>query len=217
VLSKATCEYFMWAADDDSWEGFYIEELVREFKNNKAIIAVNFEAQYTDQTGNKFQFFPEGKPFYSFESSSQIDRLKHLLRFNYGNLVYSLYKTNILKKHNIIFVQNEIPFLLQIASQGNWKVLPKIGFYKKTNPVTFKQAQWEKIGGWLPDSFFNVSHFKSLRSVYKYHTEALYHIKKSIDTVELSINDKLKLKNSAKWLIWKHFFYMVIRFKPNPF
>ena len=135
VLSKATCEYFMWAADDDSWEGFYIEELVREFKNNKAIIAVNFEAQYTDQTGNKFQFFPEGKPFYSFESSSQIDRLKHLLRFNYGNLVYSLYKTNILKKHNIIFVQNEIPFLLQIASQGNWKVLPKIGFYKKTNEI----------------------------------------------------------------------------------
>lgn len=217
VVKKATGEYFMWAADDDEWENFYIEQLICEFKNNKAIIAVNFEAQYTDQTGNRFDFFSEGKPFYSFESTYPYDRLYNLLRFNYGNLVYSLYKTSALKNHDLIFVENEIPFLIKIALQGNWKVLPQIGFYKKTNPITYRQARWEKTGGWLPDSFYNFKHIMSLKHIYKYHKEALRYIKKSIDSIKLENNNKLKLVKLAKRLIWKHFIYIVIRYKPKPF
>lgn len=216
VLEKATGEYFMWAADDDEWEKFYIEQLLYEFKNNKTIIAVNFEAQYTDQTGNRFDFFPEGKPFYSFESTCSYNRLYNLLKFNYGDLIYSLYKTSALKNHDLVFVENEIPFLLKIAFQGNWKVLPKIGFYKKTNPVTYRQARWEKTGGWLPNSSYNFSHIKSLKSTYKYHQEALSHIIKSIDSIELEKDKKIKLRKLANWLIWKHFMYLAIRYKPKP-
>ena len=32
VLEQSTGEYFMWAADDDTWEDFYVAKLIHEFE-----------------------------------------------------------------------------------------------------------------------------------------------------------------------------------------
>lgn len=49
----------------------------------------------------------------------------------------------------MIFVENEIPFMLQVIQYGNWRIIPEVGFYKRTNDIIYNQAKWEICGGWL--------------------------------------------------------------------
>jgi len=149
VLQKATGEYFMWAADDDKWELFFIENCVKEFSiSKKEYVAVMLEAQYFSKEG-KFEFFSEGKPFYDFYSEKTKDRLIFMLKNNYGNLYYSLFKRSVLinKNENIIDINsksmNEIPLFLSVISKGNWKVMPQIGLYKKNK---YQNIQTSTVG-----------------------------------------------------------------------
>lgn len=217
VLKNARGEYFMWAADDDEWENFYIEKLVSllEKPSMKRFIAANFEAQYMDENSTRFEYFPEGAHFYDFQSNKVRERIKHILAHNYGNLIYSLYRKEILDQQELVFAENEIPFLLQIAEKGNWRVLPEIGFLKKTVPSTYRQARWEMEGGFLDRSL--KSTWLSLRNTTKYHRIALDNIKTAIDTLNLSIRDQLSLKSWAGYLIWKHWFFLLIGFKLRQF
>ncbi len=224
VLEKATGEYFMWAADDDEWENFYVEKILKEFQSvGNNFVAINFEAQYVENNFKKFEYFAEGKAFYYFYSSSVKSRLKHLLKFNYGNLVYSIYRMNVLEKiNNMIWVKNEIPFMLQIMQYGNWKVIPEVGFYKKTNHNTYMQTKWENYGGKLPKTFislknalksFVINNLGSLR----YHWTAFYNIKYAINSVNLSFLYKTNLIIFSKWLLFVHFLSLLIGYKSPKF
>jgi len=224
VLEKATGEYFMWAADDDEWENFYVEKILKEFQSvGVDFVAINFEAQYVENNFKKFEYFAEGKAFYYFYSDSVKSRLKHLLKFNYGNLVYSIYRMNVLKKiNNMIWVKNEIPFMLQIMQYGNWKVIPEVGFYKKTNHNTYMQAKWENYGGKLPKTFislkialksFVINNLGSLR----YHWTAFYNIKYAINSLNLSFLYKMDLIIFSKWLLFVHFLSLLIGYKSPKF
>ncbi|MFH1461880.1 MAG: glycosyltransferase family 2 protein [bacterium] len=219
VLKKATGEYFMWAADDDEWELFFIESCIKEFYNSKKkYVAVMLEAQYFSKENN-FEFFSEGRPFYDFYSEKTKDRLVFMLKNNYGNLYYSLFKRSVLITENkdIIGINsesmNEIPLFLSVISKGNWKVVPKIGLHKKTGEKTYKQARWEKEGGWFPYPL-NLSYFLSLRYILKYHLMALKEIEARINLIGIETID---LKKMARWSILKHFFYFIVRHKPPCF
>lgn len=221
VLYKAHGEYFMWAADDDEWENFYIEKLVHllELPAMKEFVAANFEAQYIDEHGNPLVFFSEGTPFYNYEADSSFERLQYMLKHNYGNIIYSIYRREALKKDGLIFAQNEIPFLLYITQQGNWRVLPEIGFYKRTTLGTYTQAQWEIKGGYL-DSFTKSSLFKRIQQslpvvvqIFKYHRNAIYFTFKVIDNLNISPQERIQIKNFASTLSWKHFFQLLFRYK----
>jgi glycosyltransferase involved in cell wall biosynthesis len=66
VLQKATGKYFMWAADDDEWELFFIESCINEFsKSKKEYVAVMLETQYFSKE-NKFDFFQRESLFIIF-------------------------------------------------------------------------------------------------------------------------------------------------------
>lgn len=95
VLEKATGEYFMWAADDDIWEPFFINELVDALRKNPQYVAAMMECQYFDDD-QYFDFFNEGSPFYSFQSDNSFSRLKFMLKSNYGNLFYSVFRKDAL-------------------------------------------------------------------------------------------------------------------------
>ena len=214
VLEKATGEYFMWAADDDEWDSSFISITVSFLVNNKNYIAVSTEAQYYDGH-QKFDFFSEGKPFYKFHSDNELERLKYMLKYNYGNLVYGMYRLNILKALPIIFVKNEIPFLVQIIFMGNWKVLPEIRLYKKTNIYTYRQAKWEKVGGKLLDKRFNLNYLKELKNNYYYHKVAYKHIKQAINTLKLSASNKKLCSNYSYKILFRHYMnFVFLRKKP---
>jgi glycosyltransferase involved in cell wall biosynthesis len=218
VLKKASGEFFMWAADDDEWEINYIERIITLFKTTEDnIVAINLEAQYVDEIGEKFDFLAEGQGFYTFISESKIYRLKNLLNNNYGNLIYSIYRKETLNKiENLIFTYNEIPFMLQIVQYGNWKVIPDIGFYKRTTIETYSQAKWEMCGGRLFHSKNSIMAY-FIRSFYsfKYHSIAFRNIITSINSLTLTIKYKLLLKIFVTKILSIHLFWLLIRYKPK--
>ncbi|MGB7537228.1 MAG: glycosyltransferase family 2 protein [Anaerolineales bacterium] len=214
VLQKASGKYFMWAADDDLWNNFFIDELVKLLEREQGnLIAANFEAQYVDDNNNPFGFFPEGRPFYDFESNDAVKRLKHILAHNYGNLIYSLYRREIFDKCDPIFVKNEIPLFLQAASYGNWKVLPDVGFSKRTTMATYRQAKWEKSGGILIRPLVPI---RQLGYIYTYHKKTIGNIELSIDTLNINRSEARLLKAFAGKKIWAHFTWLVLGYKPKP-
>lgn len=223
VLEKATGEYFMWAADDDSWEANFIEVCVSELNRlGLDYVAAITEAQYF-LDGERFDFFSEGQPFYKFSSPDMLDRMVHMLKHNYGNLYYSLFRRNALfDKDKSIFQcldfksLNEIALFLFVLQHGSWVVLPTIGLYKRTNIDTYKQAKWEKVGGKLPNSQIP-GYYKSLSALLKYHKLAIGDIFLTIDHLKLSSIDKAKLKTKASGLLLKHFGCFVTRSKKKAF
>lgn len=221
LLEKARGDYFMWAADDDLWDEYFIETLLLEFKKNNNLVAVMTECQYVKNTDLKktefFDFFPEGQFFYNFHSDNPYLRIKHLLKYNYGNLFYSLYKTQALHEHNRTFFDlidnksmNEIPLFIYVMQKGNWKVIPKICFYKRTNENVYIQAKWEKEGGRLPRTHRITSISKFLK-IYFYHFHALNEIFLVINQLNLSWYEKGKLKFYSFFQIgFSHFIFILI-------
>ncbi len=221
VKENARGEFFMWAADDDVWENFYIEKLANflEMSSKNEFVAVNFEAQYMDENGKQFEFFPEGAPFYNYQATSPFERLQHMLKFNYGNIIYSLYRRNALTKDGLIFAQNEIPFLLQIIRQGNWKVLPETGFYKKIRLSSYTRARWEMEGGSLDVVATEKGLIRRIRqfaSRLTYHECAIKNILQAINTLEISRYHRARLKLLAQQIIWKHLIQLSLGYKRRP-
>lgn len=216
VFRLSSGKYFMWAAHDDLWEPFYIEQLVNTLEElGSSFVAANFEAQYMDEYSTRFEYFSEAAPFYNYISIDPLQRIMHTLSCNYGNLIYSLYRKDVLDRQNLLFSQNELPFLLQATAKGNWRVLPKVGYFKRTIPSTYQQARWEMTGGVLTRSL--KSALFSLRYSTRYHRLALHNIKAAIDTLSFSITDRIALKSLAGRLIWKHWLFLLIGYKPRPF
>ena len=101
-----------------------------------------------DQT--KLPFFPEGAHWYKGqEGMSQLRRLLHVAHHNYGNLIYGVYRRDVLLIRNDETVLsrtnsgNEIPLFLHVAAQGSIVVIPRVLMYKTTSLPTYVQAAWE--------------------------------------------------------------------------
>lgn len=218
VLEMATGEYFMWAADDDIVETFFIERCLNEMGDE--YVAATMEAQYFSDN-MEFEFFAEGVPFYDFYSVDKSKRLEYMLKYNYGNLYYSLFKRVALyKDHTSIFncidvkSLNEIFLFLFVIQKGNWLVIPQIGFHKKTDCKTYEQAKWEKCGGVLPNSN-GFQFYLTLPSKLKYHISALKDIKSIISV--LDVDNKHKLMQLAEKLMSQHYWFLVKRYRPPLF
>jgi glycosyltransferase involved in cell wall biosynthesis len=202
LLAKASGYYFMWAADDDVWEPFFVEGLVDTLRSGgQALVAAVYEAQYFTQWPKTLPFFPEGTPFYSFASDSPFARVRHMLRYSYGNLFYSLYRKEILDRFLSELAHNEIPFLLQVSSQGDWRVLQNVGFYKQTNMGTYRQARWEKMGGFLRPWLLNL--WDSASAV-DYHLKARKSIRSAILSLDLNTTSRKRLTTFSDRLLRRH-------------
>ncbi|HLP80915.1 MAG TPA: hypothetical protein VK141_02840 [Nitrosomonas sp.] len=107
-----------------------------------------------------------------------------------------------------------VSFLLQVAEKGNWRVLPQAGLLKKTTHSTYLQARWEMSGSVLPRSL-RVPR-QSVSSFTKYHRIALENIIAAVKTLNINANDRKLLQALATKLIWRHWFWILIGYKPKP-
>ena len=221
VLEKATGEFFMWAADDDEWEPDFIEKcsvpLQNSYKNYEAVIT---EAQYFVGK-HRFEFFREGEPFYSFYSNNKIQRLKFMLKNNYGNLFYSLFRRKSLFQNgqnlfDLIKIQslNEIFVFLFVIQRGNWKLLPEVGFYKQATKAIYEGAKWEKMGGKLPNSG-SLSFYLGLSSSFLYHINAIKAINQIIKILQISKFQRATLKVLNLCYMIKHICDLILRKKDS--
>lgn len=220
VLDEAETEFFMWAAHDDHWAKDYIESIMECFKQcSSSIAAINTEAIYTINKSEK-KFFAEGKAFYDFEIGDPILRVKHILKNNYGNLFYSIYRREYLynkKAQSILsnlkcYSQNEIPLFLEVALRGNFKVIPEPKFYKETNIETYKIAKWEINGGLLPVTSLK-KYFKCIFLGAIYHFKTLFDLIISILNLNIITKYKIYLISNCFQNILFHYFSMVCIFK----
>ena len=224
VLEQATGEFFMWAADDDEWSPTFIEDCLAEFaRASTDTVAVALEAQYT-RGKDRYEFFSEGAPFYDYVSDRSLDRLRHMLRHNYGNLFYSLFRRRALFQDGTSAFRclnlkslNEIPIFLFVMRQGNWKVSPRVGIYKATNDLTYLQARWEKQGGRLPGMALRAHLQDALVNVLRYHLLALGDVLRSLGRIRIGFLDGLRLKGMSCVLFGRHFLACVARRKRRAF
>jgi glycosyltransferase involved in cell wall biosynthesis len=218
VLERSNGVFFMWAADDDRFEKDFISICLDRFISERDVVAVTTEAQYFSDD-KKFEFFPEGERFYSFSSENPEERLLYIVRYGYGNLFYSIYRRQALVKSGKTLYSrlstndlNEIPFFLVVIEQGNWRVIPRIGFFKKTNDPIYIQARWEMSGGFLAGT--GLKRFPGqLKADFCYHYHSLKDINKAISL--LHVRNKRKIFLSAFWSLAKHFVFLTLHYKPG--
>ncbi|WP_308733010.1 glycosyltransferase family 2 protein [Syntrophus aciditrophicus] len=219
VLEQSTGEYFMWAADDDEWDEHFIQYCTEEFSRlGEDFVAVMMEAQYFSHSG-LYDFFPEGEAFYGSNLDDISDRLCHMLKNNYGNLYYSLFRRSALFEQNTSFFSafelvslNEIPLLLFVSTKGKLMVLPRVGLYKRTTDSTYAQAKWEIQGGKLPNPC-GFRYFLGLPANFQYHKLALRDIQSVITLLKIDKPTKRAVSNMARRIIWAHFLGIVMSYK----
>lgn len=217
VLSMARGEYFLWAADDDAWEPNFVEKCLHALADHPTAIAATLEAQYFNDQEEPFPFIPEGTPFYDVINHSRLSRLLHIVRNNYGNLVYALFRKQALLEDGgrlPPFVLNEIPLLLWAGMKGPYVVLPEVGIYKQTTSETYAQARWEMTGGKLPPTS-RLASWSDMASVFRYHAQAARDIASAINDTPLRPWERHVVKAQVSWTLWAHYAWMLLRWKPR--
>ncbi len=207
VLEESTGEYFMWAADDDRWEPFYIQRCLEVLLQEEgSLVAVALEAQYFSDQG-AFEFFPEGAPFYEGSPKDPFQRLSHLVDHYYGDLALSLFKRSALFEDgqscfsimNLLDLRpfREPPWFLFVTMKGQWKVLPDIGIYKKTTSKTYARERWRRQGGKLPNSNL-IKRIRRFRKIYTAHMNELKCVKDAINRIPIDACQKERLCRQAQ-------------------
>lgn len=163
-LLLARGEYLLWAADDDRWEPGFLEPLVDVLDGAPSVALACAEAQYMLSDGSPCEFIPEGLAFRPGGAApwTPRERLHALVTSNYGNLVYGLFRRDVLMKRNpagaVVGTAfstyggdsplNEIPLLLEVAAHGAIIVLPQRLWWKRTSAETyaFAAAEAQRLG-----------------------------------------------------------------------
>jgi hypothetical protein len=221
LVSKGDGEFFMWAADDDRWEAFFVESCVRELVANPNLAVCHMEAQYEVAPGILFPFFFEGSAFHCPSSGSPPERVKYLLRHVYGNLVYGLFRREVLFHKGRPITEwigptlNEIPMQILIASRGCIRVLPEIGMYKSAPQSVCEQAKWERVGGKLPNWTGWRAHMNASRSLHRYHSMVLRETCVAIDDLGYDKRTTRGLSAWAAFYLLRHEIYLAVRWKPR--
>ncbi len=221
LIDKAVGDFFLWAADDDRWEPFFVASCVEELERDPSVALCQMEARYEIAAEGLFEFFAEGAPFYSFSSSSAYKRIEHLIRNNFDKLIYGVYRTEFLKYKGRPVLEwvgptmNEIPLFILLAAQGNIRVLPNVGMYKVAAKSVCEQARWEQVGGRYPLSSEWHTHLRSLRPLHAYHSGVIRDMCAAIDDAVPDRKQARALQRLAAYLIRRHELYFVLRWKPR--
>ncbi len=217
---KARGEFFMWAADDDRWEPFFVERCLAELQSDPALAVCQMEARYEVDGEGLFPFFFEGSPFRSYSSASSVERVKHLLRHVYGNLVYGVFRREALFHDGKPITEwigrtlNEIPMQILLAASGNIRVIPEVGLYKAAPKAVCDQARWEQVGGRLPNWRGWRSYLNDCRSNYQYHNMVMHENFAAIDALGYDRETTRRLRAWAVYCLLKHQFLLALRWKP---
>lgn len=90
--------YFAWASDHDLWEPLWLDKLLRLLDNHPEAVMAYPLAQRIDASGNLISHNISKGLFNTAECLDQHARFRAItrLRYNFGNMVYGLYRANFL-------------------------------------------------------------------------------------------------------------------------
>ena len=145
VLNKAGGEYFMWAAHDDLWEKDFIKVCVENIENKKVDVATTITA-VINSYGRSTRELTELTKLSGKPSLKQV--AKYILQpeiLGKGNLMYSFFKTDVIKKLWQIYPQrmewgSDYHFSLAIVSHFSIFVDKRILFKKRLGGHSSKDS-----------------------------------------------------------------------------
>lgn len=95
VLEKANAEYFFWASHDDYWHSKFIETAISELDIFNAAAGVMGVVHYLNAAGEELSTH---SPPYQLASERAVERVTSYLKSGItDNLIYGVYRTNMLK------------------------------------------------------------------------------------------------------------------------
>lgn len=157
VLDKSRGEYFMWAADDDSWSSHYVERCMTEFKKFKQAILIAMACRFTDPTGKKPDDIDYGINTFKLSPTQRFKlfRLAINTRKYTNSIIYGIFKKS--------FLLDSMPFINVLASDhllinkacltGEIKTIPIVGILRKRGGASSSFARTAAVQG-ITSPFF---------------------------------------------------------------
>jgi glycosyltransferase involved in cell wall biosynthesis len=142
VLENSTGDYFMWAADDDEWDGQYIMKLVEILSSNPHVSVAACQTAYRlAGTSNVYPLFQQGLPFNRVVQNSLRQRLRLAARENFGELFYGVFRRSSLFLNHSSSIDFECCGLIHVALRallsGDACVIRDFLFKKDVNEDAF--------------------------------------------------------------------------------
>ena len=152
VLEQATGEYFMWAADDDSWEPDFVERLVLllEGDDSVGIAFCNFDAR--DRKGRRAGAYPDFLPLLrAYEGKPVAQRLAAYISqeefFGKANLIYGLFRRSVLESAGGIRAWGlgwwgaDMLIACGVLARAKLAVVPELLYHVGTEPLSSDRAE----------------------------------------------------------------------------
>ncbi|CAN5379278.1 hypothetical protein BH10PSE9_BH10PSE9_06130 [soil metagenome] len=213
VLREARGEYFVWAADDDTWEPFFIERCVKTHLALGPSVALVQMAVPVTVGDHVFPLLNQGAGFHAAVGGTSHDRIANLLRNAYANLVYGVARHEALFQpgKRTVDIGNEMQLLVFVAAQGEIIALPEVGMYKGIpRKKVYDHQHWEIEGGLRPQWWRPRNVFKMLR----YHRQVLASIRDALNRVDLTEIERASLDALATKILRRHALHMAINWIP---
>ncbi|MBI1767595.1 MAG: glycosyltransferase family 2 protein [Bacteroidetes bacterium] len=175
VLSKASGDFFMWVADDDSLEPGILQKYVDFLNANPDYSLVSGEIRYWRGVHTVFV----ERDFSMDHNSRNIRVIRYYSKVKHGAIYYGLMPLEIAKK---IALQNRMGedwhFVAKAAYLGKIKMLDCIGYNKKLDGSSKTLKQYAKIirASWFTTNFPHVQ--IAIDAFYEIMTSSIYEEKR---------------------------------------
>lgn len=213
VLEAATGEFFLWAADDDAWEPFFIQRCVEThlaLGPTVALVQMTVPLTYRDEV---LPLLDQGRAFAAPLSGTTTERIAHCLHNYFDNLIYGVYRRHALYTNGTIIadVSKEQQVLMFVAANGDIVVLPEIGMYKSLRyKRVYRHKVWEIAGGLRPQWWRPRNQLKNLR----YHRRLLSSYREALAQIDLPPADRASLDALATNIVRRQTLQMAVNWVP---
>ena len=164
---------FVWISDDDYWEPQFLEKNIEVLETNPKIVGSISNVQLVGP--NIKNYYPNQKEINSTESNfkfilvrsingSYKEKIKNVLEFNWVINLYSIFRTDELKKSIIHerFVSWDFALILNIIKFGELHVIDEVLAYRDTEGITSIKSSIDSIKtqrlGWFKTYFPYISY-----------------------------------------------------------
>jgi len=142
LLDQAQTEYFMWAAQDDYWDPKFIEKNIQVLESNSKFVGSISDIKLVGNNMKNYTSNNSEIKFLRDYIGTYEEKIQYILQFNWIANLYSVFRTEQIKKSIIRkkFASWDFALLLNLVKFGDLNVLDDILMFKDTGGVTSEKS-----------------------------------------------------------------------------